>query len=1588
MTMETPGEQADLAALLIERLRGEIEATTDRTEQSYLQHEVGVLHERRGEEPLAARDYLAAYNADSEFREPLQALVRILSRRRSFKNLAKLLDTIAKGAPTAQERSHALRELAVVALEQARTGEPAGQRDEAKALLEEAVAQDPDDSAAWIELELLSAADGDAAGVARAIEARLPLLADATYKALLYIQLADLASKTGQHERAYEHLDAAAALEGRARFQTRLVLERVAANAGDLDALARALEGQAEIIAEVLDDPERGEEIGVPKFLRAPACAADAWLRAAEIRRRLGDIDAASALLAQAAQRLPTSSTIARARLAALEAQGQIEAVAQLAGDEIARGAEGASAAALWLRIAEASAVAEDRPAALDALRQALAADPGAIPARAIELDLLADGHDPTAFAEAIEATTQTFRTDAARARGWLLAAYVWSCQVRELERARAALAKAVELGLEPALAARLGRSFASLAADAAWYEASTQALLATELDPTEVPGLWFELGRSRLLRGDTAGAEQAFAELSRSEGTGAFARAPWLGMALSATAVGLRPGDAEAPAARSAAAMDALGRSESDPALARGFRLVAALRASRAGDFEGASARLEALHQESPGDEIVAVAFAELLREANPLAASRVLSACAEAHPEPELGAALRLESALYAWKAGERARAVAELELAREALPAPSSALSSWMRRGLDASSLEARRAMLAVGEGPALELERLGLELAHTSDGIDEGAALAALEALEHAAIPGDELSLAAALARLLWSPAFEQADATSIALDRLEAAGGDARRIARAERLRIRRDLEGDPAGAVEAAQAWSEVEPTAAAALEWLVAAVVADDRASEAEARAAVAAHLDPVAADAMRASAALVSLLDQPGRLHPLLQAQHAAGRLLNLELAPPGCDPRRRATALHGLGDALGDDAQIDALLLAGWSDLAGGQGQQALETFGAVVEARPEDIAGWEGMHAAAELLDDPVQIALSCAQLGALSKDDARGAGFWEKAGLVLLERTDAHEDAEIALERAFQRDATASKAFDKLFRRVRERKEDDKLLALIERRLDVADDESEIGKLFWERARVLQKRGDNDGALSALENVTMLEPDHVGALVLMSTICIQKGDFAGAAPLLARVSKNAEAPQQQRLVSGVSAADFFENKLSQPEKALEVLVGLHEAGLSTIVVRERLARAAARTGAWSVATGMLERLMTEREQSAGRVEAARLCMAIWRDKLREPKSAEAAVRKLLDEIHDDPEALDLVLATDFDGGFRVEMLSRGKQQLVKSLQDDPCDVDRVALLARVAAAQGDMLLRQAALGALIALGKPDRGISDELAALDAKIRNQPENVLDARALAEIADPGDSGPVAEMFAHIAETVTLALGPTLDTLGVGRRNRVDAKGGPPLRLAVTEWMGALGFGEFELYVGGPEANGVQGVAGDVPAVVVGAEVHAPFDASARSAVAREVFALRRGLSAVRTRDDAAVASVVIAVCNEVGLNLPTPNYAVYSDLARAVHKEISRKVKKSVGDVAQRVAQSGQDPKQWASSARRSIDRMAVIAAGDVSIVLSELLRAPRHELASLVRENERARALLRFVLSPGYLELRRKLGMGVQ
>src|SRR5205814_1536280 len=151
----------------------------------------------------------------------------------------------------------------------------------------------------------------------------------------------------------------------------------------------------------------------------------------------------------------------------------------------------------------------------------------------------------------------------------------------------------------------------------------------------------------------------------------------------------------------------------------------------------------------------------------------------------------------------------------------------------------------------------------------------------------------------------------------------------------EKLRLAR-MENDKVLALESARAFADSVRSLPANLEWLGAAMSAGDRGGEIAARKTIAGAFSGEARSALLAGAALVSLIDSPGGSEPLLGDVDPASRLMNLELALPGGDGRRRASALFALGDALGEEARIDALLLAGYNHLAVGSASEALSCF----------------------------------------------------------------------------------------------------------------------------------------------------------------------------------------------------------------------------------------------------------------------------------------------------------------------------------------------------------------------------------------------------------------------------------------------------------------------------------------------------------------------------------------------------------------------------------------------------------------------------------------------------------------------------
>ena len=1235
------------------------------------------------------------------------------------------------------------------------------------------------------------------------------------------------------------------------------------------------------------------------------------------------------------------------------------------------------------MRIAEHAASEGDVARALAALSTATEKDPTCVPARALQLDLLADD-EPSAFAAQLEGLAEHLPTDEGRSRALLLAAWIWGARANDPRAARLALGQASVAGASDGTVARIARTLASIAGDATWYEDSTKRLLAGSPSDDERPMLWFELARARFARGALEDARAAVREI------GATPQGAWLGRALEAflPAKG-EDGDATratldyevVPAALRA--LDELAARPQPAEVARGLTLMAAMRAHRNGDTEGARTRLRELAKQRPADVLVETYLAELERSRGALGeVAEIVERCAIATDDPELAVELKIEAGFTRWRQGDRQGAIATFEGAIDDAAESARAALAWAVRAVDVHSLDARRMAIvrsldSGGDEATLLLERFAVELAAGDAAKASSALVTAEEATEPAVV------LAAALARAAWSVSDEDAEGLTTALERIAGAGTEARVFAAAEEHRRARAA-GDIDRALDSSRAWFHAGGGLPAGVEWLAATMTLGSSEEEQAARRAIATSVPPDLREAVAASASLLHVAATPDEPAPLLAGDSDAVRLVNLELAPPGSDPRRRIAALRGLGGALGPDAELDAIALSGWSWLVDGNVAEALVAFERATIAHPNDLGAWEGLRTAAEAADDTAKRTAACEELGTRCRNDARAGAFWEEAGLAATALGDDAR-AEAAFFSAFARDASRSLSFDRLFRRVRERKERDLLLEIVSRRLTVSDDPPEIAKLFWEQARVLREKGDQEGALKALENVTMLEPDHVGALALTGEIAIKRGQFADAAQALARLALLPEAPGKNRVTAGVAAVDLFENKLDRFDLALEVLLALHRSKLSTLSVRERLARAAARTGSWKEATEILEELMHERPEAEGRIEAARLAMAIHRDRLQNPPGARAAIVKLLEESPIDGEAIEMLLAVDAPANVRTRLLENARKFLVESLQRRPLDLPAVKRLAKVARALSDEALQQIALSVAITLGGHDVGLEQQFAQIASKKARLPQIALNEAMLKQVLDPGDRGPIARLFAALGPTIAEALGPSLGGCGVTKKDRVDPRSGIALRNEIATWAGAFGITEFDLYIGGKDPLGVQGIPGEPPALVVGAGVNAPLAPATRARVARELLAMVRGSTIVRHRDDTSIAAIVLASCNLAEVKMDAPSYAMLADVERLLSKAIARRTKKLLPELCQAIVTSNADARVWSKRALASHNRVAAIASGDVGIVLVDALGEPLERLPAAAKGDPRVEDLVRFALSPKFIELRRSLGL---
>src|SRR5260221_1924746 len=357
----TASPDAGVASQVLDQLRAECDGATTDAPCGILLHEIGVLEDTTQNEGQAARDLLSAVNVLPEFHEPLERLVALIERRKSYKNLGKLIDRLVKIAGTPEELTRAL-----VALAEFREDQE-GDVTAAREALERAAQARSDDVDAWLYLERVAVRLGDETLRRRALAARAILASDPAWRALLSIDVAKLHAAAGDTDAAVASLERALEAKSTSSFAVLTELVDIAAKASRHELASRAFEDRAALIERALAGEGGDEPSGVPDEVRSPAHVADDWLRAAEIHRQRGELAPARELLDRIVERLPEDPVATGARLRAAEAAGDTATAATLARSGLSRDVPGPGAAALWRRGRQPAPSSGDAKAALEA---------------------------------------------------------------------------------------------------------------------------------------------------------------------------------------------------------------------------------------------------------------------------------------------------------------------------------------------------------------------------------------------------------------------------------------------------------------------------------------------------------------------------------------------------------------------------------------------------------------------------------------------------------------------------------------------------------------------------------------------------------------------------------------------------------------------------------------------------------------------------------------------------------------------------------------------------------------------------------------------------------------------------------------------------------------------------------------------------------------------------------------------------------------------------------------------------------------------------------------------------------------------
>lgn len=1586
----------DVVDARIAMLWAEAEIAGDPTIRAAIHYEIGLLYEtERGEEAQAVKQYLSAYNANPSFSPPLNALVRIFERRRSFQNLIRLYEAQAKHGESAPQRAAALVEQAVL------FEDHLGQPDLAPSLYRSAIEADPEGAqlpALYLERSLLARGELDA--LVEVLAKRAELVSNPLMKGLLWVEVAEGLEQRGDIEGALAAARHAMMLPLPGdRFV--VWFEELARRHGAHAEVASALETRAAISERRArgEDEHRESEIDRSREVRV---AAALYREAAQLRlfhAQGGERDAKGALanLDRAIALCPEDVALHRDRMIAAECAGELSASADEARWLLSTRVIGRHAAALHFRVAEeaqARGARDEARAALDAAREA---DPNSSVIAATREELLADAAPGDALIEAwlseLERGAEAAHPEARAGMLWK-AAHVAATRSRDAKRAGELYAAAYRVMAEHGLHERsaLVRDWqgTSLRFDhVAGVRDATQVFLALASDfESQERGAvlrdWLEIERRV---GDAEGFAAALD--CALEAPEAAEWAPELARIHAAACGDL---------AMLARAHQSLARRGTGPEREAAHLCLAARALVRQGDLASAKMTLTQALSSVPGHRYAMALLEEIHRASGDSEALvHLLRERAETEGSSRDAETSLLLAGAEAESTGNTALAIRTYEEALERDPTalgPLLALRRLAERTRDdALMLEvlerltdreigpAGNAMLELGEHLHMEMQdparaesplriALGMPSVSTFAALD----LALLGASQPAALLDGMKQLLDAL------PVADDPDVERTRMGLLRELGG------------IELDLLSDPSAADGIAAEILKRDPKDpwAFVTRWRTRGVHRAPLDSRPEAFLALA-----EATSDERASAELIvhalrgyAIAGTPSdeaviRATELAEAQpdDFLAALAGLEALGDADDPGERAEALGRWIPHASPESQASFRAARGRALAAAGRGAEACDELRFVLEAEPTDLASWDALRVAARDAERWGDLVRACDELASVLTGELRAA-LLEEGAAVLMDQLGRDDEAEKRFRAALVADGACTIAYSRLHDLLADRRDDAGLVDLVKERAELTDDPELLSPLLYELARLHRGLGQRDEALLALDDLLMLEPEHVGGLALLVELHAQREAWAEAVDALRMLAGIKDVPVSQKRIARLGAADFLEKKLDDPKSALAELDEVDALGLADRALYMRMADIAERAGSVERATASLRKaaeLAREHPEEAAAIErrAARLWLG------REGMTSEviAAYSRALSAHPTDLESA-VALSRSFEGEELFSLSRRFEASLRRALDDDPTDPELLRGLAMAAQWRSDEALATTAFGALVGLGVAS---DEERHAWEARmpVSRALSGQLSERRMQEMAVSGFGGELLDL-ARLANEV---LGH-IDKLepsrfGFSRGELTQPKTAPRVVHELVTLTSRLGAPSGDVWVGGadPQLFAMIPSFKGRPAWLLGSSVLTPFSSARLYELGRRAVALRLGIGAFLSRDIDEGALALMAIARAAGASFSSDHPGL-PEASRAMGKAMSRGTRKAVAEIAARVPHIESEAHRFMNAAHQTLRRAGLLVSMDLPVVLERVLGSEPSR--ALVRADDGALDLLRDWISRSRIEARHELG----